>query len=372
MNIALKKWIEARGLVKHDELQQALLRSEMRGTSLIQELDEPGHLCEWELAELLAEEAGLTFLPTIDPEPEISARMSRDDCERLCCVPVFEENDRLVVAIANPLDLADLEGVPRNASLVVAPESEIRASMHRLYGVWLHNTRLYRAIIEESMDVTTYQEKATRIVHAMLVDAIKVEGDVHIMPCKGGWKACLCLGDGSDELCTLDAALYLEVADYLKSFLNSEGAESGEFLIRLSDLEYVSFFLDIDRDYTGEQLFLAILDHHIAEAPASERVQITLEMPEDLYQDFQSATAKSEIELGDLVDHAWSLARDVVDTPCVCPYVDRKVGHVSVPISFLKSTAEEMEIAAMKQGRSIEWVILKVLLMARECVMKHA
>lgn len=371
MNITLKNWIEAKGLVKLPELQEALKRAGVRGTSLIQELDELGHLCEWELAELLADEARLAFLPVIDADPTLATRMSREVCERVCCVPVGEHDHKLVVAVANPLDIEKLEGVPPDAVLVVAPESEIRASMHQLYGVWLHNTRMYRAIIEESMESATYEEKATRIVHAMLVDAIKVEGDVHIMPCKDGWKACLCLGDSADDLCVLDPSLYLAVADYLKSFLTSDGAESGEFLIRLSDLEYVSFFLDIDRDYTGEQLFLAILDHHIAEARSAERVQMTVELPQDLYQDFQSATQKGSLELGDLVDHGWSLARDVVDTPCVCPYVDRKIESVSVAISLMKSTAEEMAIAAMKQGQTIEWVVLKVLLMSRECVLKN-
>lgn len=376
-NLALIKLLDELGLVPKAELEHALERSEKRGTSLIQELDELGLIEECLLAKLLADRTGLPMLPSLCAEECMAQALDESIATAIGGVAVGQKNGSLVIALSNPLATCPIElkrMVGRDVTMVVAPESEVRASLHRLYGVGLHHPGIYRAILEESMNSEAQinaEETATRIVHALLVDAIQVDGDIHIMQTKHGWRACLCVGDETHELCHLSPSLYIAVADYLKSLLADQGAESGEFLIKLSDLEFVSFFLDIDRDYSGEQLFLAMLEHRILN-PDTTRVDVKIELPESVHQDYARVSRDTQVTVGELIEHAWKLTRDVVDTPCICPYVDRNERLVSSTVSLSAECADEMEVAALRAGRSIEWVVQKVLLMSRECVIRYA
>ncbi len=216
------------------------------------------------------------------------------------------------------------------------------------------------------------RDRAIRLVHTMLADAIEIDGDIHIMPTTHGWRACMCLGDDTDELFSMSHRVYLEVANYLRSFLKGAEEDSGEFLLKISDVEYVRFFLDIDRDYTGEQLFLAIIEHHFVEEKIQTRVPVTLEMPADILEDFERVCQSTGAEIGEIIDHAWSLTKDVIDTPCVCPYVEKRHADVvEATITLPALTAEEMEEAATHQQQNLQYIILKVLLMSRECVLRN-
>lgn len=373
---SLKTRIQQSGIIADRQLEEASIRAYQRDTSLIQQLEELGLITDHELAVWIAKESGLPLVEQWRDTPELAELLPADVCLGFSCVPVSETEREVVVATSNPfgpLQQVLRQVLQKSFRIVVAPDSLIRASLYRQYQTDLRHPETYQAILEDSMETQLDlddRDRAIRLVHTMLADAIEIDGDIHIMPTSHGWRACMCLGDDTDELFSMSHRVYLEVANYLRSFLKGE-EDSGEFLLKISDVEYVRFFLDVDRDYTGEQLFLAIIEHHIVEE-SQTLVPVTLEMPTELFEDFERACESTGSEIGQIIEHAWSLTRDVIDTPCVRPYVEKHhVDVVETTIQLTRTTVEEMEKAATQQQQNLQYVILKVLLMSRECVLRN-
>ena len=66
-----------------------------------------------------------------------SALVSRDAAERFHCIPVRRVGDRVVVAMADPLDLLGVnameESCGRHLEIRIATESDVSAAIQRVY-----------------------------------------------------------------------------------------------------------------------------------------------------------------------------------------------------------------------------------------------
>jgi hypothetical protein len=138
----LEAVLERRGLASARDVDEALARLDSSGGDLITSLLQFVELDEAELSEALSEcyelpAAQAGPLPAAGPEHEAARRLPREVAERYCCIPLESADDRLLLAVARPLDPAFMEelGFALGAPIAerIAPEVRIREAIARHY-----------------------------------------------------------------------------------------------------------------------------------------------------------------------------------------------------------------------------------------------
>ena len=103
-----------KGLIDQAQLDAAVEAQQKSGGLLGRQLVEMGALDDLQLAKLLAEQAELPFVETLDApgdDPRLSTRLLRLDAVQFNAVPYQRDGDVLVVAIADPRRRADVEAI---------------------------------------------------------------------------------------------------------------------------------------------------------------------------------------------------------------------------------------------------------------------
>jgi len=127
----------SRGLVTPEQLEAAIAEQQRTGGLLGRILVQQGALDEEQLAQLLADQVGIEYVPDLDDEPvsdKLGTYLLRLDAVQFSAVPYRLEGDTLVVAIADPRRMADIEAiVNRPVRFVAAPETAVQKRIDKLY-----------------------------------------------------------------------------------------------------------------------------------------------------------------------------------------------------------------------------------------------
>ncbi|HEX7003007.1 MAG TPA: ATPase, T2SS/T4P/T4SS family [Trueperaceae bacterium] len=126
-----------RGLISEEQLQAAIKEEQRTGGLLSRILIEQQALGELDVAKLQAEQLEIPFLESLDgypPNQNLASTLLRLDALQFNAVPLGEEDDTLVVAIADPRRIPDIEDiVRRKVKFVSAAESVIVERVEQLY-----------------------------------------------------------------------------------------------------------------------------------------------------------------------------------------------------------------------------------------------
>jgi type IV pilus assembly protein PilB len=126
-----------RGLITEQQLKDGVAEEQRTGGLLTRILVEQGAVSELEIARLQAEQLDLPFVDKLDSDPideEVASHLLRLDALQFNAVPVRLEGDSLVVAIADPRRMADIEAVVRlKAKFICAPESSVVQRIEEMY-----------------------------------------------------------------------------------------------------------------------------------------------------------------------------------------------------------------------------------------------
>lgn len=155
--------------------------------------------------ELLVEEVSL---PEFQVDPAVSSLIPRSFCERQLVVPLRLDGKRLLLALADPLDMGLLDDLRFVSGLEIQPVlasiASIKAKLTELYGIdeevnfkdletLVANTDPYEGIevvIEEEGNESleellrdTNEPPAIRLVNAVMLEAVRLgASDIHIHP----------------------------------------------------------------------------------------------------------------------------------------------------------------------------------------------
>jgi type IV pilus assembly protein PilB len=129
------------GLITADHLNQALERQKETGRQLGAILIEMGFLKKEELLTCLKERFGISSA-NLDSvsfiEPTLLKLIPRDTAEKYVAIPLELKNRKLVVAMADPLNMADIDDIQFRTGYSTMPvfafESDIRKAINKFYG----------------------------------------------------------------------------------------------------------------------------------------------------------------------------------------------------------------------------------------------
>jgi type IV pilus assembly protein PilB len=126
-----------RGLITDQQLKDAVAEEQRTGGLLARILVEQGALSDLDVAKLQAEQLDIPFVERLDSDPideELASHLLRLDAIQYSAVPLRIEGETLVVAIADPRRMADIEAVARlKVSFVSAPESRVARRIEEMY-----------------------------------------------------------------------------------------------------------------------------------------------------------------------------------------------------------------------------------------------
>ncbi len=201
---ALEHRLEEGGQIPKEVLVQARKVRAERGCSVAEALRAVGAVPEPELSRILAEASGLSWLAEIRPS-DVSESWIREVpigfARRHRCLPVAEEDGRLVVALADPADLEALHDLrvllDRPLKPVLVPPETVEQAINRVYEQG--SDRAEEIIeeladggldslaqeLEEPRDLLDAADEAPviRLVNGILSQAVKDRAsDIHIEP----------------------------------------------------------------------------------------------------------------------------------------------------------------------------------------------
>jgi hypothetical protein len=132
--VPLGRLLVAQGFLTEAQLDGALVEGDETGVRLGEIVVHRGHLSEDQLAMVLAEQWGLSYVDraSIWFDADALARLSREDAQRLGALPTRVQDGRVVVAVAEPTEQR-LDALRRvigeDTVVVVVPKSALDAGL---------------------------------------------------------------------------------------------------------------------------------------------------------------------------------------------------------------------------------------------------
>ena len=126
-----------RGVISDDQLKEAVAEQQRTGGLLGRIFVKRGLMSDDMLARLLAEQMGLAFVESLDGvahDDVLASHLLRLDAVQFNAVPFQLEDDTLVVAVADPRRMGDIEAIVQvPVRFVAAPEKAVQQRIEQLY-----------------------------------------------------------------------------------------------------------------------------------------------------------------------------------------------------------------------------------------------
>ncbi len=175
------------------QLAKAIARQKETGASLGRVLLELGMVKENQLAEVIAHELGMEYIDLLEYKINIHATTSIDEAtaSRYACIPVDFEEEKLVVAMADPTNIYALDDIRLSTGYEVKPvvssRDDIVSAIQRYYHL---DTDVVEAALEarpdeeiEGISGVVDDTPLVRFTTTMIAEAInRGSSDIHIDP----------------------------------------------------------------------------------------------------------------------------------------------------------------------------------------------
>jgi type IV pilus assembly protein PilB len=135
----LDQLLLARGLISEEQLTEAMEIAQQRGRSLGRVLIELGYVTEGGLVAILAEQLGLEFMDLAEASLDASAvgLVPEATARRHSCIPVRIEDNRLILAMADPANVVAVDDIraltKRDVRTVVSTKADVLGAINRYY-----------------------------------------------------------------------------------------------------------------------------------------------------------------------------------------------------------------------------------------------
>ena len=193
----LSQLLIKKNIINEEQLAQAVERRKQTGSSLGRVLLEMGLVKENQLAEIIAHELGLEYIDLFDYKINIQATTSIDEsmAQRYTAIPIdFDEDEKLVVAMADPTNIYALDDIRLTTGLEVKPVVSAKEDISNAIQRYYH---LDTDVVEEALEGRELDEigdipdvvddtPLVRFTTTMISEAIsRGASDIHVDPREG-------------------------------------------------------------------------------------------------------------------------------------------------------------------------------------------
>jgi type IV pilus assembly protein PilB len=280
-----------RGLLTVDQVKQAFEEQRLTGKRLGEIVVAHKWVSSSDLAQALAEQAGMEYVDLSETEPEHAAAtlLQKDLAFRYQAIPVrFVNDDLLLVAIADPTDVGvadDLRlALGHNVRLAVSDPGDLERTIKKLYRTQIEVDESATSEVEELFDSTTQREDileasddtpAVKLVHATLAQCIEDgASDIHFEPQEDDMIVRARIDGVTRPVATIPKTMQLGVTSRLKIMGNLDIAErrapqDGRVSIKFGG-HPLDLRIAIMPTTHGEQIVLRIMHRAVSKPDLSE------------------------------------------------------------------------------------------------------
>ena len=296
-------------LISQEQLQQTLELQRQTGKKTGRLLIESGVITEELLANGLARQLRIPFvnLKTFPFRADVVKLLPESAARRFRAVVLEDKGDSLLVALADPLDLAAYDDLTRllkrNIGIAAVPESQIPLALDRLYRRTEEISGLARALEKDIGDAVDFGEltanaglegaPVVRLLQSMFEDATQVgASDVHIEPQEAGLNIRVRVDGVLQTQTQADKRIGAALAQRLKLMAGLDISEKrlpqdGRFSVRLKDTTIDVRLSTLPANY-GESVVMRLLNQG-----AGMRRLDAIGMPNDMVRRFREVLARS-------------------------------------------------------------------------------
>ncbi len=191
------------GLINEEELELGLKHQQETDKKLGETLVELGVIEGVELAAALSNQLGIPYvrLEDYDLTRELVSKIPRQIAQTRKIIPIEELEDRIVVAVSDPLDVEAIDEiemtVDKDVEPVVAVKSRIEEELDEIYGTEEEVSSIVEELKEDDLDVVSptgavadqnidemvNETPVVKFVNTVLLEAVKHgASDVHLEP----------------------------------------------------------------------------------------------------------------------------------------------------------------------------------------------
>lgn len=239
-----------KGIISQDQLTLAASHQKEHNARLGEALIKLGHVNENVLASFYSTQFGLTAvsLQGINVTPEVIRMVPKALCQRYTVLPLAIEGTKLKVAFSDPTQVNALDDIRfisnMEVLMVIAPESQIRSAIERLYegsanalgnvqdyeqedGEEKTNVGVVATSQAEEIDQSTVDSKPViKLVNNIFLEAIRKKvSDIHIEPFESICRVRFRIDGSLHEIMKLPANFRLPVPARIKVMANLDIAE---------------------------------------------------------------------------------------------------------------------------------------------------
>ena len=296
-------------LISQEQLLQTLELQRKTGKKTGRLLIESGILTEELLANGLARQLRIPFvnLKTFPFRGDVVKLLPESAARRFRAVVLEDKGDTLLVALADPLDLAAFDELTRllkrNIAIAAVPESQVPLALDRLYRRTEEISGLARALERDLGDAVDFGEltanaglegaPVVRLLQSMFEDATQVgASDVHIEPQESGLNIRVRVDGVLQTQTQADKRISGALAQRLKLMAGLDISEKrlpqdGRFSVRLKDTTIDVRLSTLPTNY-GESVVMRLLN----QGGGMRRLD-SIGMPETMVRRFREVLGRS-------------------------------------------------------------------------------
>ncbi|MGV3136996.1 GspE/PulE family protein [Brevibacillus agri] len=185
------------GIVTADQLQEALVEQKKSKLKLGDHLLQSGYITEQQLIEILEYQLGIPHVSLFRMrlDPSLSAIVPEELARRHSLVPLKKEENKLTVAMVDPLDYYAIDELGMSTgfviNVVIATRDEIQRAISRMYSMQGSVQELMEGIEvpEDLEEARIFDDNSpiVRLVNQMFEQAVQLRAsDIHIEPMEDG------------------------------------------------------------------------------------------------------------------------------------------------------------------------------------------
>ena len=296
-------------LISQEQLQQTLELQRQTGKKTGRLLIESGIITDELLANGLARQLRIPFvnLKTFPFRADVVKLLPESAARRFRALVLEDKGDSLLVALADPLDLAAYDELTRllkrNIGIAAVPESQLPLALDRLYRRTEEISGLARALEKDLGDAVDFGEltanaglegaPVVRLLQSMFEDAMQVgASDVHIEPQESGLQIRVRVDGVLQTQTEADKRVGPPLAQRLKLMAGLDISEKrlpqdGRFSVRLKDATIDVRLSTLPTNY-GESVVMRLLN----QGSGMRRLD-AIGMPADMLRRFREVLGRS-------------------------------------------------------------------------------
>ena len=296
-------------LISQEQLQQTLELQRQTGKKTGRLLIESGIITDELLANGLARQLRIPFvnLKTFPFRADVVKLLPESAARRFRALVLEDKGDSLLVALADPLDLAAYDELTRllkrNIGIAAVPESQLPLALDRLYRRTEEISGLARALEKDLGDAVDFGEltanaglegaPVVRLLQSMFEDATQVgASDVHIEPQESGLQIRVRVDGVLQTQTEADKRVGPPLAQRLKLMAGLDISEKrlpqdGRFSVRLKDATIDVRLSTLPTSY-GESVVMRLLN----QGSGMRRLD-AIGMPADMLRRFREVLGRS-------------------------------------------------------------------------------